>query len=64
MTVTVLECATCKRLDRSELGRYVKRCEAFPDGIPDEILFGDRQHRDPFPGDQGLLYEPDPAFAP
>ena len=32
-------------------------CAAFPNGIPDEILFGDNDHQDPFPGDHGIQYE-------
>ena len=33
-------------------------CEAFPDGIPKEIAFGDWDHTKPFPGDKGILFEP------
>lgn len=32
-------------------------CDAFPDGIPDEIYIGGFDHRRPFPGDGGVLYE-------
>ena len=32
-------------------------CAAFPEGIPDEILDGTNQHSQPYPGDNGILYE-------
>ena len=32
-------------------------CEAFPDGIPDEIAYGDNPHTSPFPGDHGIRFE-------
>jgi len=37
-----------------------KACDAFPDGIPDAILLGERTHRKPFPGDHGILFDPTP----
>jgi hypothetical protein len=35
-------------------------CEAYPDGIPDEIAYGDNLHTSPIPGDNGIQYEPQP----
>lgn len=31
-------------------------CEAFPGGIPDEILFGGFDHHRPYPGDDGIRF--------
>jgi hypothetical protein len=36
-------------------------CEAFPDGIPHEILSNSHHHVTPYPGDRGILFEPEPV---
>ncbi len=33
-------------------------CKSFPDQIPEKIWSGKSQHREPFPGDQGVQFEP------
>lgn len=33
-------------------------CEAFPDAIPNPIRLGEFDHRNPYPGDGGIQYEP------
>jgi hypothetical protein len=33
-------------------------CRAFPNGIPTEIAFGENLHAAPYPGDNGIQYEP------
>ncbi len=33
-------------------------CEAYPDGIPDAIITGMHDHREPFAGDKGIRFEP------
>jgi len=32
-------------------------CAAFPDGIPEEIAYGDNLHTSPHPGDDGIQFE-------
>ncbi len=39
--------------DPDEHGFY---CRAFPGGIPDAIVFGDHDHREPFEGDRETLF--------
>ena len=47
-------CWTCRHYDE----RARVRCAAFPDGIPLPIQWGEFDHRQPFPGDNGIRYEP------
>lgn len=48
-------CLGCKHADRSLTD--APRCTAYPDGIPPEIWGGDVDHRMPYPGDHGIVYE-------
>jgi hypothetical protein len=45
-------CWTCKHAHPGPT------CAAFPGGIPGPILDGSEQHREPYPGDNGIQYEP------
>jgi hypothetical protein len=54
VTSVLSPCATCARFDRGQRGRNV--CQAFPDEIPDDILWGDNDHTAPYAGDHGLQW--------
>lgn len=47
-------CTFCKHLHPDE----DRRCDAFSDEIPMEIWLGKDDHRQPFPGDRGIQFEP------
>lgn len=34
------------------------KCKAFPDGIPQDVLYGERDHHFPIEGDNGFVFEP------
>jgi len=55
--VTVLSpnCIRCKHYHDD--GEPVT-CEAFPKRIPDEIWLYGNKHIEPFPGDNGIRFEP------
>jgi hypothetical protein len=44
-------CIACAR------AHFDGSCEAFPDGIPEEIADGMWDHREPYPGDGGVQFE-------
>ena len=56
-------CAMCSRLNVEDYS-----CAAFPDGIPEAILTNKHDHRKPYKGDHGILFDPlregDPIFDP
>ena len=48
----------CPYCTRFQANPEMPTCEAFPQGIPVEILQGGHDHRQPYEGDNGILYEP------
>ena len=54
---TLPSCAFCQRLSANRAGTWC--CRAFPGGIPAALIEGRFDHRRPFPGDQGIRFEPD-----
>lgn len=50
-------CSYCRHY-RPDVGRHT--CAAFPveDSIPMEIWQGEYDHRQPYPGDNGILFDP------
>jgi hypothetical protein len=48
-------CTTCKHLNMDRYSDHV--CDAFPNGIPDEIWRGGNDHKKPYPGDHGIRFE-------
>jgi hypothetical protein len=47
-------CSLCKHFNAEAEGNI---CEAFPDGIPDEIWRGNNDHKKPYSGDHGIQFE-------
>ncbi len=47
------DCTLCKHLHSDEVS-----CDAFPDGIPNDIQSSIIDHRKPFPNDNGIMFEP------
>lgn len=56
-------CADCQRLHRAVYGKWGLFCDAFPDGIPEEIIASQVDHRQPVDGDHGLQFLPFSAAA-
>ena len=47
-------CLDCRHYHREGIGLI---CDAFPKGIPEEIVLTNVVHRKPFPGDHGIQFE-------
>jgi len=48
-------CLGCKHFH--EDAKEGLTCDAFPDGIPDTIVFSTHDHHEPYPGDHGIQFE-------
>jgi hypothetical protein len=53
-------CDSCERFRMWDSEHDKAWCEAFPDGIPEAIIYGGADHRQPIHGDNGIRYLPDP----
>ena len=49
-------CLECKHFHRDSK-REGFTCDAFPDGVPEEIIMGEFDHRKPHPDDRGIQFE-------
>lgn len=50
--ITLPECLDCQHYEGS------RTCKAFPGEIPLPIWDDSRDHRTPYPGDNGILFKP------
>ena len=51
------QCAICTHLVRPGTGHGLT-CAAFPDGIPDDLYYNRHEHQQPYPGDNGIRWQP------
>jgi hypothetical protein len=61
MTLLSSLCEVCKHIIPG-YGNNSPTCEAFTEGIPEEIWTNKVKHTNPYPGDKGIRFEP--AYKP
>lgn len=63
MNILPAMCFVCARLRKTAGGSGLV-CEAYPEGIPVQIIRGQWDHRVSKPGDRGFQFVPDPSLPP
>jgi hypothetical protein len=48
-------CMNCKHYNRNDKNKM--SCKAYPNGIPEDIIFSVVDHHKPFAGDNGIQFE-------
>ncbi len=62
MTFAVPVCFKCRHYQGYQEQSRWYRCAAYPDGIPKDIILARNSHLEPYPGDNGIQFEPKPGY--